>query len=84
MRADSLSKNDRTTQEEKKHLFNRGVRTKGHRHTKERVWNSTHISHAQANGITGIKPNPKKLSERKLTHGLGSENIFLLCRQNHE
>lgn len=25
--------------------FNRGVRTKGHRHTKEQVWNSTHITH---------------------------------------
>lgn len=45
MRADILSKNDRTTQEEKKHLFNRGVRTKGHHHTKEQVWNSTHITH---------------------------------------
>lgn len=49
MRVDILNKNDRTIQEEKKHLFNRGVRTKGHHHTKEQVWNSTHITHTQAN-----------------------------------
>lgn len=65
MRVDILRKNDRTIQEEKKHLFNRSVRTKGHCHTKEQVWNSTHISHAQAKWITDIKPNPKNYQKKK-------------------